>query len=59
VPVVVMSGLEDSREEAMLAREIGAAAFLNKPVQDDILQILLEQYAAKRVPPVADRNAPE
>ena len=37
IPVVVMTGLEDSREEAMLARDIGAAAFLNKPVQNDVL----------------------
>lgn len=49
VPVVVMTGLEDTREEAMLARDIGAVAFLNKPVQDDVLQILLEQYAGRVV----------
>ena len=42
IPVVMLTALEDP-EEAMYSKELGAAAFLNKPVQEDVLELLLEK----------------
>jgi CheY-like chemotaxis protein len=43
VPVVILTSVSDE-EEAMYARDTGAAAYLNKPIQPDVLELLVEKY---------------
>ena len=42
-PVIVLTGLEDA-QEAVQSKEMGAAVFLNKPVQAAVLELLVEKY---------------
>ena len=42
-PVVMLSGTLDP-EHAEMTRGLGAAAFLNKPVNADVLDLILERY---------------
>jgi CheY-like chemotaxis protein len=43
VPVVMVTSLTDE-EEDLLAKEQGAAGFLSKPVQKDVLALLVDRY---------------
>jgi CheY-like chemotaxis protein len=43
IPVVMLTSLTDP-EEAMLSRETGAVAYLNKPVEGDVLAMVVDKH---------------
>ena len=49
IPVVMVTSLTDE-EEALFSRESGAASYLNKPVQRDVLDLLVERYLGGEAP---------
>jgi CheY-like chemotaxis protein len=46
IPVVILTSVADE-DEAMYAKDTGAAAYLTKPIQPDVLELLVEKYVPR------------
>ena len=43
IPIIMLTSLDDDEEETF-ATQAGAAALLNKPIPENVLQVLVQKY---------------